>query len=161
MASKIEMLEGVVSHLSRGTAVGGSVQTSAISGKTSGSISSANTYSFRVDGRPVEFIVEDSISIADDDVVRVAGVVKNGHLHIYALKNMNTQAEHNNSKFSFVVIGYFSILFGILTLFILLGFVLVGCGIYIVLMERKKKKCVAMVARGTAEEKSEENGWQS
>lgn len=161
MASKIEMLEGVVSHLSRGTAVAGNIQTSAVTGQTSGSVGSANTYSFRVNGRPVEFVVTDSMSISENDTVRVAGVLKKGHLHIYALKNLSTGAEHSNSSFALHASGYFFILFGILTLFILLGFVMVGCGIYMVLVERRKKKCIAMVAKGAVELKSEKTGWQS
>lgn len=141
----IEILEGVVSHASRGASVYGDISTSGITGKTSGSISSANVYSFRVNGRPVEFKTQDALSMADGDTVSVAGVVKNGHLHCYALRNLNTQAEHNNYHSMTEFFGYAAIMFGILTLIIVVGFVMIFLGVLIVRGERRKKKCIEMV----------------
>ncbi|WP_248767658.1 hypothetical protein [Pseudomonas sp. MWU12-2345] len=148
MASKIEMLEGVVSHVSRGTKVHGSIQTSAITGKTSGSMSSGNVYAFRVNGRPVEFLTSDAVSLADGDTVRVAGTVKKGHLVCYALKNFNTQAEHNNCIWGLETLGYFIMLSGIPAIVVVIGLVLVPLGVALIIGERRKKKCIAMVAKG-------------
>lgn len=146
MAAKIEMLEGVVTHLSRGTTVDGNIRTSGITGQTNGSISSANTYSFRVDGRPVQFEIKDSVSIADGDVVRVAGVVKKGHLDCYAFKNLATNAEHDRYSVLVTIAAFLFILFGIATLFILFGFVILPTGIYMLVVQGRVKKCIKMVA---------------
>lgn len=146
MAASIEIVEGIASHVSRGANVHGHISTSGITGKTSGSISSANVYTFRVNGRPVEFNTQDALSLADGDAVCVAGIVKKGHLHCHALKNLNTQAEHTNYHSMTELVGCGVILFGVLTLIILVGFVMLPLGVLIVRAERRKKKCIEMVA---------------
>lgn len=147
MAASIEIVEGIASHVSRGASVHGDISTSGITGKTSGSISSANVYTFRVNGRPVEFKTQDALSLADGDAVCVAGIVKKGHLHCHALKNLNTHAEHTNYHSMTELLGYAVILFGVLTLIILAGFVMLPLGVLIVQGERRKKKCIEMVAK--------------
>lgn len=146
--AKLELLEGIVSHVSRGTSVHGNIQTSAVTGKTSGSISSGSTYSFRVNGRPVEFALKDVVSIAEGDNVRVAGVVKKGHLTCYAFKNLDTLAEHDCYSLWNTVFAWLVTLFGILTLFILIGIVIVICGVMILVIQRRVKKCIQLVAEG-------------
>jgi hypothetical protein len=144
----LELLEGIVSHVSRGTSVHGNIQTSAITGNTRGSISSGNTYSFRVNGRPVEFKLKDAVSIAEGDSVRVAGVVKKGNLNCYAFKNLDTQAEHDCYSLWDTVAAWLLTLFGILTIFILLGIFIVIGGIMMLVIQRRVKKCIQLVAEG-------------
>jgi hypothetical protein len=146
--AKLELLQGVVSHVSRGTSVHGNIQTSAVTGNTSGSISSGSTYSFRVDGRPVEFALKDVVCIAEGDNVRVAGLVKKGHLTCYAFKNLDTQAEHDCYSTWTTVYAWLILLFGVLTLFILLGIFIVIGGIMMLVIQRRVKKCIQLVAEG-------------
>ncbi|ROM89399.1 hypothetical protein BK658_28215 [Pseudomonas brassicacearum] len=75
-------------------------------------------------------------------------MIKKGHLTCYAFKNLDTQAEHDCYSFWTTVAAWLITLFGILTLFILLGIVIVICGIMMLVIQRRVKKCIRLVAEG-------------
>lgn len=75
-------------------------------------------------------------------------MIKKGHLTCYAFKNLDTQAEHDCYSFWNTVAAWLLTLFGVLTLFILLGIPIVIGGIIMIIIQRRVKKCIQLVAEG-------------
>lgn len=141
----IEIYKGIVSHLSIGTDVHGSVSTSALTGKTSGSISSSNTYTFRLNGKAVLFPCSGPISLSNGDNVVAGGKIKKGQLEVHALKNATTSTQHTNYSVWNAVYGWFAVLFGLATSFILIGIPIFILGIWLLLICRTGKQTIQIV----------------
>lgn len=140
-----EIYKGTVSHVNAGTNVHGNISTSGVTGKTSGSVSSSNSYSFRVDGKPVGFSCSTSVSLSDGDYVVVGGKLKKGQMEARALKNITTSAEYSNHSSWNTICGWLFILAGIPSIVILLGIPLIIGGAYILLLGKQGKEAIKMV----------------
>jgi hypothetical protein len=145
-----EIYKGTVSHVNAGTNVHGNISTSGITGKTSGSVSSSNSYSFRVDGKPVGFSCGASVSLSDGDYVVVAGKMKKGQMEARALKNVTTSAEYNNHSSWDTISGWLCILAGIPMIVILLGIPIIIGGVYMLLVAKQGKEAIEMVHETSA-----------
>jgi len=141
----LEIYEGTVSHANAGTNVHGNISTSAITGKTSGSVSSSNTYTFRVAGKPAAFSCSGSVSISDGDYVIVGGKIKKGQLEVHALKNVTTSAQYTNYSVFNTVFAWALILFGLATAVVIVGIPLFICGVWLLIISKAGKQAVKLV----------------
>ena len=124
---------GKVSHLHDSVHTSGSIRTGALTGNVSGSITSADQFTFRVGNTTATFKYEGGVSIREGDEVVIVGRMKKGQLEGYALKNISTGAyyDHYNSLVLIGLwVGVLPVSIGMIAL--LLGFILVPMTLYLI-----------------------------
>ena len=116
---KYSSLSGTVSHMN---------QTANVRGRE-GRIRSDNLTSFRIDGTPV--ITGMVVSIAEGDVVAVAGASRNTDLYVMGIHNYTTnQTYRESAKTWLLIIGGAFVLLGIFLLKFLVGIFPILLGLY-------------------------------
>lgn len=107
-----QLLTGKVNKLEHTTETSGSIQTSALSGRTYGNISSSHAWSFRIDNRAVNLKSGHMGSLSEGDIVTAVGKESNTGFDVIALRNETTGAKFTNSPIPWYVFGGILILVG-------------------------------------------------
>lgn len=140
-------ITGVVSGLQVNSSV--SVSTTVANNVPSTTATTSTTTSFRIDNRPAHMKVQ--VNLSNGDNITAAGIQK-GEMEVMALNNHTTKTMYwvpEPHPAVYWICGFF-ILFGVLTLTIVIGIFMLGAGGYTLMKSLKKKKLIneakAMVA---------------
>jgi len=130
---------GKVSNIQNSVHTAGSVKTGPVTGNVSGSMSSHDQFTFRVDNTPVTFVHEGGMDVAEGDEVVVVGKMKKGQLEAYAVKNINTQARYDQYQTAHLVMLIFAQLLAIGLIVVVIGVIATPYIAYILLGTLKRK----------------------
>lgn len=111
---------GKVSSIQSSVHTAGSLRTGALTGNVTGSISSSDQFTFRLNNTPATFKHQSGVSLQEGDEVVVVGRFKNGQLEGYALKNLSTGAsyDHANSFAYWCLWGFLPVSIGLIALIV-------------------------------------------
>ena len=111
----MNIISGTVSHMQQSTEVTGTI------GRRGGQISSSSVIKLRVDDKPVEIKLKESIDISDGEQATVAGKEKNGIFKGIVIRNDKTGV-----LYSFSIIGSFISAILLIIIGAFLSFLIVG-----------------------------------
>ncbi|QXI32133.1 hypothetical protein [Pseudomonas promysalinigenes] len=136
---------GKVSSIQSSVHTTGSLRTGALTGNVTGSISSSDQFTFRLNNTPTAFKHENGVSLQEGDEVVVVGRVKNGQLEGYALKNISTGAsyDHVNSFAYWCLLAFLPVSIGLIA--IAIGLILTPIVILLINTLHKMKYAASMV----------------
>lgn len=145
IGKNLVQVSGKVSNVQHAVHTQGSIKTG-VTGQVSGSVSSSNQYTFRIDKTPVTFKFKGGIDFADGDELVVVGKMKKGQVEGLAVKNLQTGASYDHYSGALVFFSWLLLLAGIPSMLLLIGFFLVPLAIIFILAMRKAKYAADWVA---------------
>lgn len=134
----MNVLHGQISHVSSG------FETFGRSDKGTGA-NFTNTWTFRIDNKPVSFKTKQNLSFSDGDYVTVVGADKNGTFHVTCLRNDTTGTVFEPTITLAYIIGGGMILLGLLTLAVFIGFIFIGLGAFFIWAGYKGSQAVTIL----------------
>lgn len=135
---KMDILQGQISHVSSG------FETFGRADRGTG-VSHTNTWTFRVDNKPVSFKTKQNLSFSDGDLVTAVGGERNGTFHVTCLRNDTTGAVFEPTATVAYIIGGLMILLGIITLVIIIGFIFIALGAFFLWAGYKGSQAVTIL----------------
>jgi hypothetical protein len=129
MASTV--IQGKLTHVQQTTETHGQIS------RGSGQITSANAWSFRVDSRAATFKSRGGASLSDGDLVTVAGHDSKGTFQVLALRNDTTGSVHEGPATMLLIGGGVVAVLGVPMMAILIGFLFVPLGLYLLWLGAK------------------------
>ena len=129
MASSV--IQGKLTHVRQTTETQGQVT------RGSGQITSANAWSFRVNNHAAVYKSSDGASLSDGDLVTAAGQDSQGTFQVVALRNDTTGSVHAAPATRMFFLGGLTAALGLPMIFLLIGFVVVPFGLYLIWLGKK------------------------
>lgn len=139
MASiKTDVLQGKISNISSGVELYGRAD-------TGNGINQTNTWTFRIDKKPVSFKTKQNLNFSESDLITAVGGENNGTFNVTALRNDTTGQIFEPTVGVAKFLGWGLIVLGVLTIFLFVGFVLIPLGIFFLWASRGGAKAVEVL----------------
>lgn len=135
---KTDVLQGKISNVSSG------FETFGRADRGTG-VSHTNTWTFRIDNKPVSFKTKQNLSFTDGDLITAVGGENNGTFNVTALRNDTTGQIFEPTVGIAKFVGWGMIALGVLTVFIFVGFILIGFGVFFLWAARGGAKAVEVL----------------
>lgn len=133
---KMDVIQGQITN------VASSFETFGRSDRGTGA-SFTNTWTFRINNKPVSFKTKQNMSFSDNDYVTAVGGERNGTFHVTCLRNDTTGAIFEPTTTLAYIVGGLMILLGFLTIIFIIGFVLIPIGGFFIWAGYKGTQAVA------------------
>lgn len=139
MASiKTDVLQGKISNISSGIELFGRAD-------RGNGISQTNTWTFRIDKKPVSFKTKQNLNFSEGDFITAVGGENNGTFNVTALRNDTTGQIFEPTVGVAKFLGWGLVILGIITIFIFVGFVLIPLGVFFIWASRGGAKAVEIL----------------
>ncbi len=125
-------LQGTISNIFYGNEIRGSATTD-------------NTWTFRVNNKPVFYRTKNNLNFSNNDKITAVGTDKKGTFNILCLRNETTGAVSETPAGNFFIYGGFLIIVGLPLSLVMIGLIPLGMGCYCIYMGRQSVKAAKIL----------------